>query len=251
MVGRVRQGRERRWRRGEKRARCRPVSVRANAFPSSGHVLAAETWQSADTVALARALLGKVLVRTPAGGAPALAQVIVEVEAYDGERDLACDAHCGRTARNEVMYRAGGCWYVYLVYGLHELLNLVTGPTGYPAAILIRGLAGVNGPGRLTRAFGIDRSLNGAPATPAAGLHVEDRGIEVPARSIRRSPRIGVDYAGPIWGAKPWRFWFDPRRLDPAAVCPPARGSTPEVRRPDRAWARRRGDLRSAGGGRG
>lgn len=156
---------------------------------------------------LARSLLGKVLVRIgPDGRREAM---ITEVEAYHGETDLACHASKGRTPRTEVMYRAGGCWYVYLCYGIHEMLNLVTGPAGAPAAILIRGLAGVSGPGRLTKRWGIDRRLNGAWAVPASGLHVEDHGIVIPRPRVRRGPRIGVDYAGPVWAAKPWRFWVE------------------------------------------
>ena len=160
-----------------------------------------------NTVALARWLLGKVLVRTTPQGAVAL--TITQVEAYNGERDLACHASKGRTKRTEVMYQPGGRWYVYLCYGVHEMLNLVTGPADYPAAILVRGLESMSGPGRLTKRLGIDRKLNDVIATRTAGLHLEDHGL-VPARgSIKSGPRIGVDYAGPVWAAKPWRFWIE------------------------------------------
>lgn len=135
--------------------------------------------------------------------------MITEVEAYHGESDLACHASKGRTARTEVMYGNGGCWYVYLCYGVHEMLNLVVGPPGNPAAVLIRGLDTVNGPGRLTKRLKIDRRLNGAPALPGSGLHLEDHGIKVPRARLRCGPRIGVDYAGPVWAAKPWRFWVE------------------------------------------
>ena len=137
--------------------------------------------------------------------------MICEVEVYDSERDLACHASKGRTKRTEVMYRAGGVWYVYLCYGMHEMLNLVTGPENYPAAILIRGVVGISGPGRLTKQLKIGRTLNGVKAEPASGLHVEDHGIKVPRNMIIAGPRIGVDYAGPVWAAKPWRFWIEPR----------------------------------------
>lgn len=170
--------------------------------------MAPEFWRTRGTVARARALLGKVLVRTVGGERGAWR--ITEVEAYDGERDLACHAAQGRrTPRTEVMYRPGGVWYVYLCYGRHEMLNLVVGPEDYPAAVLIRGVEGVNGPGRVTRRLGIDRSLNGVAARPANGLHVEEAGGEVPRRVIRAGPRIGVAYAGPVWAAKPWRFWLE------------------------------------------
>jgi DNA-3-methyladenine glycosylase len=169
-----------------------------------GRVIDPSTWQQGGTVALARSLLGKVLVRS--NGAQRTERVIVEVEAYDGEPDLACHASKGRTPRTDVLYRQGGIWYVYLCYGIHEMLNLVVGPEGYPAAILVRGVEGAIGPGRLTKQLGINRTLNGTPAAPASGLHLEDHGIVVPRRKIISGPRVGVDYAGPVWAAKPWRF---------------------------------------------
>src|SRR4051812_15926963 len=103
-------------------------------------------FQGTNTVALARSLLGKVLVRTTAVGRHEY--VITEVEAYHTHKDLACHASKGRTKRTEVLYQPGGRWYVYLCYGVHEMLNLVTGPADHPAAILIRGVADVVGPGR-------------------------------------------------------------------------------------------------------
>lgn len=168
-------------------------------------------WASRATLAHARSLLGKALVRTR-GGVPT-AHLITEVEAYVGESDRACHAARGRTPRNEIMYGPPGHWYVYLVYGMHEMLNLVTGPEGWPSAILIRGVAGLTGPGRLTRSLGIGRDLNGLPAVGATGLHIEDRGIRVPAGRIVRTPRVGIDYAGPEWAAKPWRFCVDAQAL--------------------------------------
>jgi DNA-3-methyladenine glycosylase len=133
-------------------------------------------------------------------------QVITEVEAYDGPRDLACHASKGRTTRTEVMFGGAGVWYVYLCYGIHEMLNLVTGPPDYPAAVLIRGLHKVSGPGRLTKALGITRLLNGTPAVETGGLWIAESGLVIPRRDIMATPRIGVDYAGPVWAAKPWRF---------------------------------------------
>jgi len=163
-------------------------------------------FQGRNTVALARWLLGKVLVRTARGGT--IRCQITEVEAYVGEKDLACHASKGRTKRTEVMYQPGGRWYVYLCYGVHEMLNLVTGPENYPAAILIRGLDTVSGPGRLTRQLRIGREMNGATASSATGLHLEDHGIILPRRVVMAGPRIGVEYAGPEWAGKPWRFWI-------------------------------------------
>ena len=86
------------------------------------------------------------------------------------------------------------------------MLNLVTGPRDYPAAVLIRGVQGVTGPGRLTKALGITRALNGARAATTSGLWIEDRGLLVPPGTILATPRIGVDFSGPVWSRKPWRF---------------------------------------------
>ncbi len=176
-----------------------------------GRVIEPAEFQSSGTVGLARWLLGKVLVRTtPAGRTE---RVICEVEAYHTERDLACHASKGRTKRTEVLFQGGGIWYVYLCYGVHEMLNLVTGPENHPAAILIRGVEGAIGPGRLTKQLKIGRTLNGLKVAPASRLHLEDHDIKMPRKLLRSGPRIGIDYAGPVWAAKPWRFWFDPTEL--------------------------------------
>jgi DNA-3-methyladenine glycosylase len=174
-------------------------------------VIKAKELRSRKTVALARWLVGKHLVRRRGGRTEA--HLITETEAYDGEHDLACHARAGRTKRTEVMYAAGGVWYVYLCYGVHELLNLVTGPRDYPAAVLVRGVTVASGPGRLTKALRIDRRLNARPASRATGLWLEDRGVRVPRGVIQATPRIGVTYAGPVWAAKPWRFVLQEKGL--------------------------------------
>jgi len=104
------------------------------------------------------------------------------------------------------MYARGGFWYVYLCYGVHEMLNLVVGPRDWPAAVLIRGVEGLAGPGRVTKTLVIDRRLNAKPAARASGLWLEDRGVHVPRGAVRATPRIGVAYAGPVWATKRWRF---------------------------------------------
>jgi DNA-3-methyladenine glycosylase len=134
---------------------------------------------------------------------------ICETEVYHGESDLACHARKGHTPRTSVMYAAGGVWYVYLCYGIHEMLNLVTGPEGQPSAIIIRGLEGISGPGRVTRRLGINRRFNTLPAVPATGLWLEDDGYRPGPAAIHVTPRIVVVYAGPEWAAKPWRFHYD------------------------------------------
>ena len=174
-----------------------------------GRLIQPQEVQGRGTVALARWLVGKTLVRTQAGRSSR--HRIVETEAYHTARDRACHASKGRTARTEVIFGPGGVWYVYLCYGMHEMLNLVTGPEDFPAAILLRGVEGVSGPGRLTKALRIGRELNARAAIPASGLHLEDDG-ESPARGeLRATPRIGIDYAGSPWVEKRWRFVWRPR----------------------------------------
>jgi DNA-3-methyladenine glycosylase len=128
---------------------------------------------------------------------------ITETEAYVGPHDLACHASRGRTERTQAMFGPPGTFYLYLVYGLHWMLNVVTGPIGYPAAVLIRSLEGMTGPGRLTNSLGITGELNGQKADERSGMWFTGR--QKAARFIR-TPRIGVEYAGPIWSAKKYRF---------------------------------------------
>jgi DNA-3-methyladenine glycosylase len=161
-----------------------------------------------DTLEVSRDLLGRTLCRRLPDG-EVLRGRIVEVEAYDGPSDRASHASRRKTARNAPMFEEGGIAYVYLVYGMHHCLNVVTGADGYPAAVLIRaaevgdGLPPANGPGRLTRAFGIDRSLDRASFL-GPDLWVEE-GEPVADEEVRRTPRIGVDYAGE-WAKKRYRF---------------------------------------------
>lgn len=154
-------------------------------------------------VAVARDLLGKFLVRRIRGRAVAV--MITETEAYDGPRDRACHAHRGRTPCNAPMFGPAGHWYVYFVYGMHWMLNVVTGESGYPAAVLIRGAGDWGGPGKVTKALAIDGGFSGKAADGESGLWIEDRGVVVDRKNIRAAPRIGVDYAG-AWARKPWRF---------------------------------------------
>lgn len=161
------------------------------------------------TVVVARELLGKHLVRRI--GRQSVALRITEVEAYVGPYDLACHAAKGRTARTEPMFGPAGTLYVYLVYGMHWMLNVVTEAEGYPAAILIRGTESHGGPGILTKALEINKGLNGRPANRRSGLWFEDRGEGVSPREVRKTPRIGIDYAGPVWAKKKLRFVLKPK----------------------------------------
>jgi len=152
---------------------------------------------------VAEDLVGKYLVRKYRGKTKAFQ--IAEVEAYDGRKDLACHASRGKTKRNQVMFGEAGRFYVYFTYGMHWMLNIVTGEKGYPAAILLRGVGGISGPGRLTKQLRIAKSFNGKTALPESNLWFEDKGVKVPKSKVLRAPRIGVGYAKE-WAAKPYRF---------------------------------------------
>jgi DNA-3-methyladenine glycosylase len=156
---------------------------------------------------VARELLGKYLVRRD--GAHETSVLVTETEAYVGPHDLACHASKGRTSRTEPMFGPAGCWYVYFIYGVHWMLNAVTGDDGYPSAVLLRGAGPWNGPAKLTKALSIDKRFNALPASSTVGLWLEDRGVRIPRGRMQRTPRIGVDYSGP-WAAKPFRFVLDP-----------------------------------------
>lgn len=178
-------------------------------MPRSSQPLAAAFFdRPADRVA--RDLLGARLAVRAADGAVSR-HVVFETEAYLGARDLACHGSKGLTKRNAVMFGPAGHWYVYLCYGIHWMLNIVTGAEGVPAAVLIRGVGGVVGPGRVTRALGIDKAFDGRPAARATGLWLE-AGEPVASRKISCTPRIGVGYAGE-WAEKPLRFVVDPVRV--------------------------------------
>lgn len=151
-------------------------------------------------------LIGKYLVREIDGVQEA--HMITETEAYEGTDDRASHASRGRTKRTEVMFGRPGVWYVYLIYGLYQMLNVVTGDEGHPSAVLVRGVASVNGPGRLTKTLEITGAMNTLPASRTSGLWIEDRGERIDPRHIKKTARIGVDYAGPVWAKKEWRFVY-------------------------------------------
>lgn len=163
-----------------------------------------ESFYVRDVLEVAPDLIGKILVRRYNNGREEHF-VITETEAYRGEEDLACHASKGRTPRTEIMYHRGGYVYVYLIYGMYWMFNVVTGYQGHPQAALIRGLEGIYGPGKITRRLQIDKSFYGEDLLNSSRIWICEPKIAVPSKVEARS-RIGVDYAGEYWKNIPWRF---------------------------------------------
>ncbi|MCL4542909.1 MAG: DNA-3-methyladenine glycosylase [Deltaproteobacteria bacterium] len=190
-----------------------------------------------NALVVARELLGKLLL-TNIKGEVLTGGVISEVEAYLGVKDMASHAYNGhRSNKNESLYKKGGIAYVYLCYGIHNMLNIVVNKSGIPQGVLIRGLIPVyginimrkrrgilnikpennltNGPGNLTKALGIEMRHNGTlvclddAVKNGNGLDlevfIENRGIKIDDNMVLESPRIGVDYAKE-WAKRPLRF---------------------------------------------
>ena len=186
--------------------------------------LARKFYASDNTVAIARDLLGKLLV-VPDESGRRVSGMIVETEAYLGIEDRAAHSYGGRrTARNEVMYGLAGHAYVFFVYGMYYQFNVVTGPRDHPHAVLIRAVEPIegidimrkrrgpmkdrnltSGPGKLCIALGIDRSLNDEDLTGNRGWIENYRSTM--ETDIAAGPRIGIDYAGED-ASRPWRFWM-------------------------------------------
>ena len=157
-----------------------------------------------DVLDVAPELIGKNLViMLPDGSFRKF--MITEVEAYRGVEDKACHACKGRTARTEIMFHEGGRLYVYFIYGMYWMLNIVTAGENVPQAVLIRGLENITGPGKITKTLGIDRSFYGEDLTVSDRIWIEDAGIKP---SFNTSLRIGVDYSGEYWKSRPWRFYM-------------------------------------------
>lgn len=160
---------------------------------------------------LAPALLGKLLCRRTEEGV--MKYRIMETECYYSEEDTACHASKGKTGRTGVLYEKGGTSYVYLCYGMHSLFNVVSGKEGFPEAVLIRGVEGYNGPGKLTKVMQITRELNGEDLTTSKRLWLEDDGY-VPR--YRADKRVGIDYATPEYRDILWRYIVDDGSYKPA-----------------------------------
>lgn len=158
-----------------------------------------------DVLAVAPELLGKILVRRFSDN-HVEKFVITEVEAYSGNGDLACHACKGKTVRTEVMFRDGGLVYVYLIYGMYWMLNIVTGKENDAAAVLIRGVKGISGPGRVGKALLLDKSFYGESFLTSERIWIENAET---VKNYVSSPRIGINYAGEPWISKPWRFFYE------------------------------------------
>ncbi len=169
------------------------------------------------TLVVAKDLIGKYLVRKI--GRKKFIGKIVETEAYIGPRDRASHAYLGRrTLRNEAEFLVGGHIYIYLVYGMYWQFNISTGKADIPECVLIRALEPIsseqtlknlaNGPGKLCRWMKLDKSLYGEDLTKSKIIWVEDWGEKLPRSKIAAAPRVGIDYAGPEWASKPWRFYL-------------------------------------------
>lgn len=193
----------------------------------SGKKLPHSYYQSLDVTGIAKDLLGKFLVTFIDG--VRCSGKIIETEAYRGPDDRACHAYNNRrTPRTEVMYEAGGIAYIYICYGMHHLMNVVTGPRDNAHAVLIRALEPAEGietmaerrkmsltdtrltkgPGALSLAMGLTSQLSGASLlAPTSPIWIEDHGIIHGANEICTGPRIGVESAGDaaLW---PWRYFI-------------------------------------------
>ena len=157
-----------------------------------------------DCLEVAPELVGKILVHRLSDGTE-LRERISETEAYRGEEDLACHASKGRTKRTEVMYSEGGTVYVYLCYGIHWLVNVITGKKDQPQGVLIRCGEVHKGPAKLAKHLHIDGNLNGTKIC-GESLWIEDDGFRC---SIRTDKRVGIDYAGDYWKNVEWRYISD------------------------------------------
>jgi len=157
-----------------------------------------------DVLEVAPEMIGKNLVVRINNGEYARL-MINDVEAYRGAEDKACHASKGRTPRTEIMFHEGGHLYIYLIYGMYWMLNVVVGPENVPQAILVRGAGIFKGPGVLTKSTGIDNTFYGENLVTSERIWIEDTGSN---QSFKTGPRIGIDYSGDLWKTKPWRYYI-------------------------------------------
>lgn len=154
-----------------------------------------------DALKVAQDLIGKTLVRVFDDGMIKRYPITI-TEAYLGGEDLACHASKGRTGRTEVMFHDGGKVYVYLIYGMYWMLNVVTGKENQPQAVLICGIGNVKGSGRVGRELKMDKNFYGEDLITSDRIWIENSNEKPQYKSVKR---VGVDYAGE-WKDKLWRF---------------------------------------------
>lgn len=155
-----------------------------------------------DALEVAPDLVGKIIARKLDDGT-ILRERIAETEVYRGEEDLGCHASKGRTKRTELLYGESGIIYVYLCYGMHWLMNVITGEREHPQGVLFRCGTVKNGPAKLTKYFQIDGSFNGEKICGNDRVWIEDDGFRP---KITTAPRVGIDYAGEYWKNVKWRY---------------------------------------------
>ncbi len=158
-----------------------------------------------DCLDLAPDLIGKILVRRLDNGEEIRIR-ITETEAYRGTEDKACHASKGRTPRTELLYHESGIIYVYLCYGIHWLMNIISGEKDQPQGVLFRAGENFEGPAKLTKRLEVDKSFNGESFTGNPRIWIEDDGKRF---NIKTAKRVGINYAGEEWINKPWRFILD------------------------------------------
>ena len=168
-----------------------------------------------DVLEVAPNLIGKILVRKLPSGEEIRLR-ITETEAYRGVEDSGCHAKAGKTNRTKTLYEKGGCTYVYLCYGVHHLLNVVTGEEEQPQAALIRGVEGFYGPGKLTKFMSIKKDLNGIDLTTSTEIWIEDDGTKP---EYVAGKRVGIDYADEYYKNIEWRF-TSPSEIKPKKIKP-------------------------------
>ncbi len=155
-----------------------------------------------DCLDVAPDLVGKVIVRKLDDGTQIRVR-ITETESYRGIEDKACHASKGVTPRTKILFDKPATIYVYICYGMHFLMNVVTEKEGTPQAVLIRCGEKFNGPAKLTKAISVDKSFNGESFINNTRIWIEDDGYKP---EVITAPRVGIDYAGDEWKNKPWRF---------------------------------------------
>jgi DNA-3-methyladenine glycosylase len=178
------------------------------------------------TLTVARCLLGTRLVKTERGRR--LSGIIVETEAYIGKEDLGCHAsRGGLTPRNAALFGPPGATYVYFTYGMHWLLNIVTGPEGFPAAVLVRAMIPAEGRGTMFRRRGGHEPIAGGPAMVCQALSIDgrwnrydlcekksqlflERAFSIPEEGVTTGPRVGLNTVPEPWKSVPWRFRVHP-----------------------------------------